>query len=54
MYRVFQPADKNLNGYPIYWHNCVNTLIVKIHIDFGDYAMIKKKAQSPGDCAFND
>ena len=26
MYRVFQSADKNSNGYPIYWHNCVLTL----------------------------
>jgi hypothetical protein len=25
MYRIFQSADKNLNGYPIYWHNCVQT-----------------------------
>ncbi len=25
MYRIFQSADKNLKGYPIYWHNCVHT-----------------------------
>ncbi|MCL6259295.1 hypothetical protein M3O96_09365 [Aquiflexum sp. TKW24L] len=26
MYRIFQSANKNLNGYPIYWHNYVHTL----------------------------